>query len=206
MVRKHATVYDAVAGRVGADGFIKHDAIPSKHRDTISKPAVPIRPDEVLFKTKNAPERFEEDDIYRADEQLGPHQKLPDSDLLKALHVYASEFYANNTTGKAQSRTWRSMDETALLAMGILMEEAGREILGETGDMVFVEADDHDEHPSKRVWNGTTWVDDVLDRSNRQTALAEHDRLQGTARQRKRRRSTRATAKAASRKDSDAGP
>lgn len=33
----------------------------------------------------------------------------------------------------------RSMDETALLAVGILLEEAGREALGKTGDMVFTE-------------------------------------------------------------------
>lgn len=32
------------------------------------------------------------------------------------------------------------MDETALIAFGILMEETAREILGETGDFAFVEA------------------------------------------------------------------
>lgn len=31
------------------------------------------------------------------------------------------------------------MDESALLALGILMEEATREALGETGDLVFTE-------------------------------------------------------------------
>lgn len=34
---------------------------------------------------------------------------------------------------------FRSMDDTALLAVGILLEEAADEVLGETGDMVFVE-------------------------------------------------------------------
>jgi hypothetical protein len=33
------------------------------------------------------------------------------------------------------------MDETALLALGILMEEVCRETLGETGDMVFTEGE-----------------------------------------------------------------
>lgn len=37
---------------------------------------------------------------------------------------------------------WKSMDETALLAMGILMEEMGRDVLGGGGDMVFTEGDD----------------------------------------------------------------
>lgn len=32
------------------------------------------------------------------------------------------------------------MDETALIAFGILMEETARELLGETGDFAFVEA------------------------------------------------------------------
>lgn len=32
------------------------------------------------------------------------------------------------------------MDETALLAFGILLEEAGREVLGRRGDLVFTEA------------------------------------------------------------------
>ena len=36
------------------------------------------------------------------------------------------------------------MDETALLAMGILLEEAAKEILGESGDLVFVEGDEVD--------------------------------------------------------------
>lgn len=34
------------------------------------------------------------------------------------------------------------MDETALIALGILMEETAREVLGETGDLVFLEGDE----------------------------------------------------------------
>ena len=34
------------------------------------------------------------------------------------------------------------MDETALLAFGILLEESGREILGRTGDLVFTEGEE----------------------------------------------------------------
>lgn len=37
------------------------------------------------------------------------------------------------------------MDETALIAMGILMEETAREVLGETGDFAFVEAANDEE-------------------------------------------------------------
>lgn len=41
------------------------------------------------------------------------------------------------------------MDETALLAVGILLEEAAEEVLGERGDMVFVEGVEM-EKPQKR--------------------------------------------------------
>ena len=60
---------------------------------------------------------------------------LPDSDLLNAIHTYVSEFYARNSG----TYDLRSMDETALLAIGTLLEEAGAITLGETGDLVFVE-------------------------------------------------------------------
>jgi hypothetical protein len=42
------------------------------------------------------------------------------------------------------------MDETALLALGILMEELCRETLGNTGDMVFTESDLVDETQGQR--------------------------------------------------------
>lgn len=41
-----------------------------------------------------------------------------------------------------------SLDETALLAFGILMEEASREILGSTGDLVITEGEEVDEESS----------------------------------------------------------
>jgi hypothetical protein len=37
------------------------------------------------------------------------------------------------------------MDETALIALGILMEETARGVLGETGDLAFTEAAEKDE-------------------------------------------------------------
>lgn len=76
---------------------------------------------------------------------------LPDSDMLKAIHGYASHFYAAlgaaaRGPGTAESRSGsssnideQSMDETALLAFGILLEEAARDALGKRGDLVFTE-------------------------------------------------------------------
>lgn len=144
-----ATVYDACAGRVTTDRFLPSVPRQSKYRDTLSSSTLPIPPDEVLFRRKNAPERYNETDIYWADQKLEAWQRLPDSDLLKAIHAYASEFYGRATTNAGRS-DWRSMDETALLALGVLLEEAAVEELGETGDFAFVEGDEQDERLHSR--------------------------------------------------------
>lgn len=107
-----------------------------------------LTPEEVLFKRSGAPVRYAEQDIYQAHEGLpdGGRSILPDSDLLKTIHSYTSHFYRDlpanrqtisSTTGEGVSE--RSMDETALLAFGILLEEAGRDALGKRGDLVFTE-------------------------------------------------------------------
>lgn len=114
-----------------------------------------LAPEEALFRRKAAPERFAEFDVYMAhDRNLpdGGRGSLPDSDLLKAVHSYASHFYA--ALGGEERRAMyqvgsrnideRSMDESALLAFGILLEEAGKDVLGDKGDMVFTEGLDTD--------------------------------------------------------------
>lgn len=99
----------------------------------------------MLFRRKDAPTRYHEHDIYYANERLpAPKAKLlPESDLLKAVHAYAADFYAKATKQEGRG-DWRSLDETALLAVGILLEEAAVEALGETGDLVLVEAEEKD--------------------------------------------------------------
>ena len=94
----------------------------------------------MLFRRKGAPIRYEEDDFYWADRNLTDNQKLPESDLLKAIHAYASDFYGRAVKGKGKV-DFESLDETALLAVGILMEEMARDALGETGDLAFVEGE-----------------------------------------------------------------
>ena len=136
--RTQATVYDAVAGRVGYEGFLS-DQQPSRYRDTLSTTSAAVPLEEVLFRRVGAPARYAEDDIYTQDRYLQPDQQLPDSDLLKVLHAYAADFY-KATTGDQCKHSLRSMDETALLAMGILLEEAAREALGQSGDLAFVES------------------------------------------------------------------
>ena len=104
----------------------------------------PLRPDEVLFKRKNAPVRYEEDDYYPAHRRLPPGQELPSGDLAAALHANISRLYAK-TERPGMHRTRKPMDETALIALSILMEETARGVLGETGDLAFTEAVSKDE-------------------------------------------------------------
>jgi hypothetical protein len=69
--------------------------------------------------------------------------------MLKAIHSYSGHFYsalatADQRPGKKAKRPHRSidersMDETALLAFGILLEETGRSVLGRRGDLVLTE-------------------------------------------------------------------
>lgn len=112
-----------------------------------------LSPEEVLFRRKEAPDRWPHYDIYMAHEHDLPEAGrgiLPSSDLLKAVHSYTSHFYdALGDHGKRESHyvgrrniNEASMDETALLALGILLEEAGKEVLGRRGDLVFTEGEE----------------------------------------------------------------
>jgi hypothetical protein len=122
-------LYDAVAGRLGIDGFLS-----DKNRNL-----KPLRPDEVLYSRAGAPMRYEEDDEYTQHRHL-PEGALPDSDLLKTIHAYVSDYYGSGSGHLGDTRLdFDSMDETALIAFGILLEETAAEILGETGHLAFVE-------------------------------------------------------------------
>ncbi|KAF2134337.1 hypothetical protein P153DRAFT_280419 [Dothidotthia symphoricarpi CBS 119687] len=135
--RRLASVYDAVAGKVTQRGLV--DKAPS-----VKDAKQPLRPDEVLFKQSNAPIRYEETDYYYAHTRLPPDQKLPSGDLLSALHAHVSKLYAS-TEEPGSKKAWKCMDETALIALGILVEETAREVLGETGDLAFLEGADEEE-------------------------------------------------------------
>ncbi|KAI1932168.1 hypothetical protein LOY94_006767 [Ophidiomyces ophidiicola] len=137
--KRCATLYDAVAGRVSTEHFTGAPAL--NDFDSLPSTRTALRPEEVLFRRLHAPVRYEEDDIYFANRHLPPDQTLPDSDLLKTLHTYTSDLYASMTSDNGHAG-WLSMDETALIALGILLEETATEALGETGDMVFVEGEE----------------------------------------------------------------
>lgn len=140
--RRTATLYDAVVGRIGPNGFLT-----ASQRESNS--VHPSTPEEVLLRRISAPAQIAYD-YYNADEKLGPDQKLPDTDLLKDIHAYVSDFY-EATSGPGETYDFRSMDETALLAMGILLEEACKEPLGASGDMVLTEPQGWDQQLPERL-------------------------------------------------------
>ena len=162
ILHRRRSVYDAVAGRVRLrePRPPKWPGQPIKYRDTM------LAPEEALFRAANAPDRYEETDTYFAHENL-PDGVLPPSDLVKAVHHYVSHYYealarrqgidVSAAAGQTQKQTGmtdtagrrpkprrlvdeRSMDETALLAFGILLEEAARDMLGADGALVLTEA------------------------------------------------------------------
>lgn len=82
--------------------------------------------------------RYEEDDFYWVDRNLADEGiELPDSDLLKAVHVYAAEFYGR----RGGEVDFCSLDETALIGVGVLLEEWVDVVLGREGEGVFVEGE-----------------------------------------------------------------
>ncbi|KAK2746660.1 hypothetical protein FQN57_003004 [Myotisia sp. PD_48] len=141
--KRYPNVYDAVAGRVSRKKFYaNHSSTSASHQTKSSYAITPaLTPDELLFRRSTAPIRYMENDHYFANKEIPLDQSLPDSDLLKAIHLYTSELYEYNTDDKGLS-AWRSMDETALIALGFLLEELSTDALEETGDMVFVEGEE----------------------------------------------------------------
>lgn len=67
------------------------------------------------------------------------HGELPLLDLLNALHYYISEKVSHLDEQTKKDRIERSLDETALLGVGILVEEMAEKIIQESGIGVFIE-------------------------------------------------------------------
>lgn len=126
-------------GRVNSNGFNPLNHYASKYRDTQSSGARDLHPEEVLYRTRpKALKKIQESESYFAHEKLPADSPLPTSELLTAIHAYASDFYTQKLP-KTGKYNFSSMDESALLAVGILMEELANEQLGETGDLALTE-------------------------------------------------------------------
>lgn len=136
-------IYLTIPGRVNRKGHHPAEGFASRYRDTASSGARTLRPEEVLFRTQNTVTDPEEEETYFAHENLRPGLVLPSSEMLEAIHAYAADFYEFATEDHGL-HDHHSMDETALIAMGVLVEEMAKEALGETGDLVLVEGEEMD--------------------------------------------------------------
>ena len=129
---RRASVYDVVAGRLGPNGFLTSEQLQSSN-------LLPSGPEEYLLRRTTIPAGLLNESVAVSDQTLSSSRNaLPQADSFNAIHAYVSDFYYARGNDRAKL-DYRSLDETALIAMGILLEEAVRESLGDNGDMVFVE-------------------------------------------------------------------
>lgn len=142
MPLNHTSIYDACAGRLTAERFLPSPSRTSIRSTLTTTSRVPITPQEGLLGKQGAPILTEDVDWYSAHRKLPDQGRdiIPDGDLLEALHGYVSDFYEHLIEGDGSVDVdWESLDETALMALGVLVEESVREGLGGQGHTVFVE-------------------------------------------------------------------
>ena len=124
-------------GRVTSRGIIQDTPDASNYRNTALNARV-RRPEEVLLRENHPMTLAENGEPYFAHEKLPSDRPLPDSDLLQSIHAYTADLY-KHTLGESGRRSHYSMNESALLAVGILVEELAREELGEKDDLLMIE-------------------------------------------------------------------
>jgi len=78
--------------------------------------------------------------------------------------------------GERGEVNFSSMDETALLALGILLEEAAEEVLGERGDMVFVEGEETEKTQERKDLQTEAMEVEVAVTEEDQQRLIEEER------------------------------
>ncbi|KAJ5175064.1 uncharacterized protein N7482_000941 [Penicillium canariense] len=193
--RRTTNLYDAVAGRVNRKGHHPAEAFASRYRDTASSGARSLRPEEVLFRTQHNVTDSGEEGNYFAHENLPSDVALPSSELLEAIHAYTADFYEFATEDHGL-HDHQSMDETALIAMGILVEEMAKEALGETGDLVLVEGEELTDDEQAGVESDTSAGSQSRERTRRRkrshtgtnSMVSSQDNLKGVRRKFKRRK------------------
>jgi len=127
-----SNVYEASSSLLNSQG--SHILINNNNSTSNPKPA---SADELIARREHGAVALQE-----IENENIPTESLPDSDLLKAIHQYASDFYEAKGWGE---EGYGMMDETAMLAVGVLLEETMREMLGKDGDggeLAFLERDE----------------------------------------------------------------
>jgi hypothetical protein len=131
--KRRKTVYDGVAGRLKNHEGQGRD----EWRDDVNPNRKLLAPDDYLLRLPNAPEEGI---------PVEYHPDLPSSDLLKAVHLYAAEYYKERGLWQG----YRSMDETALIGVGILLEEYLHDLLGPNGCEFYAMAKDTEDEEERQ--------------------------------------------------------
>lgn len=184
-------------GRVNSRGFNTEAPTVASTRDTKSSGLRDLHPEQIIYRRlaqhRDAEhmKQYIDEDTYFAHEKLSANHPLPRSDLLESIHAYTSDLYKHQAK-KRGKLDHHSMDESALLAIGILTEELAREQLGATGDMVLVEGQSSSEDEGETS-DGTYPA--ISRRKKRARAMTvdgpisqHHQYLQGVRQKHKRRR------------------
>jgi len=155
--RKYPTIWDVMAGRVNCQGFIPITPYYAADRDTASSSSKPVNLRGWLL--RNAPKSLKDADRQSISQSTPAIQdaKPKDDDLLRALHVYVSEFYAHLPGGEI---SFQSMDASALIAMAVLLEETMEAKVGEDGWRAFMEGEnslDEFGQPVKKFFDAQSW-------------------------------------------------
>jgi hypothetical protein len=144
----------SIIERIGASGFLDFEERNLSNQRDEWGDRNHYAPHEVLLGSAGVP-KGDEDDLeimygqYLAN--LPPKLELPESDILKAIHAYTSDLFS---VIPSKEKGYMSMDHTALLAAGILLEEMAVEALGETGYLALLESARMQSGRVPTFWNG----------------------------------------------------
>ena len=126
---KNPSIYDLAAGKVRQ---------PSRHTSFVGIPITkPYPPVEYYFDKKRVKTGDEDEDsrlYWRRDVEK---HTLPSSELLWTVHRHATKFFEE----KGENHM-KFMDESALLAIGVLLEETMKQSLGKDGHRAFLEREE----------------------------------------------------------------
>lgn len=117
--RRDPTMWDALAGRLNYEGFIPDTPQYASGRDTWSSDMKPMNFRYWMVKDASPFIKYT-DFLERRLKDPKVQAAKPNNELMKALHVYISEFYARLPGGES---SLESMWPDALMAFAVLLEE-----------------------------------------------------------------------------------
>lgn len=172
--RRSPTMWDALAGSLNHQDFIPDSPFYASRRDRASSSMEPVN--FRYWMMEGAPSLISYADILgRHCKDLKVQAAKPDHDLMRALHVYISEFYARMPGGDS---SFQSMWPGALTAFAVLLEEtmAGK-MEGNAWKAILERRKGSSEHgiPVNGFfdWQTSQWLPSVLDEEERRNSDEE---------------------------------